>query len=181
MHGIDWPIVFHFYTDASKYGARLCITQFQVIEGKLTEVPILFDPFMFAISRRKYPTYKREFCATIRFCCKCNYMLKDPSPPGIIHTDHKPLVQFLASDLHEGIYGRWAAKMRELSLEIRHIPGHRNKVVYGLSRTLFADQDCAMDEVTRAVQAEVEKQGPQWVWKDGKGGFTDFLNSLTKE
>ena len=28
------------------------------------------------------------------------------------------------------------------------------------------------------VQAELTRQGNQWIWKDGKGGFKEFLASL---
>ena len=58
-------------------------------------------------------------------------------------TDHKPLTHFLGSDLHEGVYGNWADQLRRLNIKIKYLPGPRNKVADGLSRTLFQDADCA--------------------------------------
>ena len=184
MHGIDLRLPVHFYTDASGFAGGLVITQFQdpitadSPATKAVKVPILYDSFTFASTRRKYPTYKRELYAMVSFLNKYDYLCKHPYNPAVVHTDHKPLTHFLSSDLHEGIYGHWADQLRRLNITIKYIPGHRNKVADGLSRTLFRDPDCSEDSMTQRVQAELAQQGPQWVWKDGKGGFTEFLASL---
>ena len=91
--------------------------------GNRLEVPTLFDSFMFTKTEQWCPTYKRELCALVRFCVKYDYLLRNLTLPGIIHTDHKPLVRFLKTDPHEGIYAHWATKLRELCLEIAYIPG----------------------------------------------------------
>ena len=142
------------------------------------EVPVLYDSFTFSPTQRKYPTYKRELCAIITFCKKYDYLCKHPYKPAIVHTDHKPLTYFLGSDLHEGIYGNWADSLRRLNLSIQYIPGHRNKVADGLSRTIFDDPECSHDSKTMRIQEELTSQGPKWVWKDGAGGFDAFLRSL---
>lgn len=186
MHGIDADLAIHFYTDASGYAGGLVITQFQnPVEvdttsknGEAVEVPILYDSFTFPGTRRKYPTYKRELYVIVSFVTKYDYLCKHPYNPAIIHTDHKPLTYFLNSDLHEGIYGHWADQLRRLNISIAYIPGHRNKVADALSRTLFKSPDCSEDAVTHGVQAELTRQGGHWVWKDGKGGFEEFLASL---
>ncbi len=73
MHGIDLTLVVHFYIDTSGFGANLAITQFQhptevETSGKaLVKVPIIYDSFTFAPTRRKYPTYKRELYALVEF------------------------------------------------------------------------------------------------------------------
>jgi RNase H-like domain found in reverse transcriptase len=152
MHGIDWSITVHFFTDASKFYAGLIIVQYQVItpSGKPVAVPILFDSFPFTMAERKYPTYKRELCSLVRFASKYDYFLRDPHRPGVIHTDHKPLTSFLKSDCHDGIYSTWAARLSPLCVSIEYIPGSRNRVADGLSRTIFSD-DASDTPISKAL------------------------------
>ena len=183
MHGIDLNLVVHFYTDASGFGAGLAITQFQKPDTvdtsgtKDVEVPIVYNSFLLAPTRRKYPIYKRELYAIVTFVTKYDYLCKHPYLPAVVHTDHKPLVHFLTSDLHEGIYGHWADKLRRLNINIVYIPGHRNKIADALSRTIF-DSNCSDSTAVHQLQKELTDQGPQWIWKDGKGGFEEFIASL---
>lgn len=188
MHGIDLTKTVHFYTDASAYAAGLAITQFipamradVPTKNGLVEVPIIYDSFPFTATQRRYPTYKRELFAIMKFASKYDYLCKHPYQQTIIHTDHKPLTHFLKSDAHEGLYGNWADQLRRLNISIQYIPGHRNKVADGLSRTLFDAPGCSEDCVVKEAKDELAKQGPQWIWKDGKGGFEDFLASLDPE
>ena len=198
VHGIDLSITIHFYTDASGFGAGCAVTQFhpanqadltQADSGALreslkkapkdVEVPVLYDSFTFTPTQRRYPTYKRELFAIITFCSKkYDYLCKHPYKPAVVHTDHKPLTHFLTSDLHEGVYGHWADQLRRLNLTIQYIPGHRNKVADGLSRTLFDDPECGESSRVMWVREELTNRGPKWVWKDGAGGFDAFLASL---
>jgi hypothetical protein len=122
------------------------------------------------------PTYKKELCAIVNFVAEYAYLCKHPFNTSIIHPDHRPLVHFLKSDLHEGIYDHWADLLRRLNIDIHYIPGHRNKVADGLSRTLFQTdlKDHAVDACARALK----EQGPRWIWRDGKGGFEEFLKTL---
>lgn len=184
MHGIDLSLTVHFYTDASGFAAGMVITQFQspAVAGssgtKAVEVPIIYNSFSFQPTRRKYPTYKRELYAIVSFVYKYDYLCKHPFLPAVIHTDHKPLTHFLGSDLHEGIYGHWADQLRRLNIEIKYVPGHRNKVADGLSRTLFSMDDCSPTHQVSQTHQELASQGSQWVWKDGKGGFEAYISSL---
>lgn len=185
MHGIDLEREVHIYTDASGFAAGCAMTQFQpareVDAGdsmKDLEVPLLYDSFTFGPTQRKYPTYKRELCAIVTFCKKYDYVCKHPFKPTTVHTDHKPLTHFLGSDLHEGIYGNWADQLRRLNIFIQYIPGPRNKVADGLSRTLF-DEGCTETPTVSRVRQELDTQGPRWIWKDGKDGFDSFLAALT--
>ena len=183
VHGLDLTAVCHFYTDASLHGAGLCITQFRTPEeafssgGKqLVEVPITYDSFAFSATQKLYPTYKKELCAVVKFSIKYDYLCKHPYNTSIIHTDHRPLVHFLKSDSHEGIYGHWADQLRRLNIDIQYIPGPRNKVADGLSRTLF--QTDLSDASVGACGKRLAESGPQWIWKDGKDGFEAFLKGL---
>lgn len=47
MHGWSFRDPTNLYSDASKNGAGCVTTQFRKINGKLTEVPILYDAFTF--------------------------------------------------------------------------------------------------------------------------------------
>ena len=144
------------------------------------EVPIIFDLFAFSITERKYPIYKRELCALVKFVTKYDYLFRNLAIPGVVHTDHKPLLRFLNSNHHEGIYGHWAARLRSLSVKVAFISGARNKVADGLSRIIFLTPDCEDDNIVLALKPEFDRQDEKnaWVWKDGKGGFDDFLSSL---
>ena len=187
MYGINLSLPVHLYTDASGYAAGLAVTQFQdatkadvpATKEALVEVPIIYDSFSFNDTQRKYPTYKRELCAIVKFVTKYDYLCKHPFIPAVVHTDHKPLTHFLKSDLHEGIYGHWADQMRRLNLSIQYIPGHRNKVADALSRTLFHSSDYSEDPAVVAALRSLADQGPRWVWKDGKEGFEAFLAAMS--
>lgn len=98
-----------------------------------------------------------------------------------IHTDHKPLTLFLNSSQHEGIYANWVDGLHQLNIHITYIPGLKNKVADGPLRTLFATPECEEEERVKHVLEDFQSQGPQWVWKDGKGGYSEFLDDLTKE
>ena len=196
IHGIDLSSTVQFYTDASGFGAGRAITQFrhpmeadpqraspnmpEKPSAKDVEVPILYDAFTFSPTQRKYPTYKRELCAIVTFCKKYDYLCKHPYKPAVVYTDHKPLTHFLASDLHEGTYGHWADQLRRLNITIQYVPGHRNKVADGLSRTIFDAPECTDNGRVMKIREELSKQGPKWVWKDGVGGFDAFLKSLNQ-
>lgn len=81
---------------------------------------------------------------------------------AVIHTDYKPLVNFLKSNIHEGIYRHWADKLRRLNIEIKYIPGKRNKVADGLSGTLFLEEGCFRIRLFK-------KQATDWLWMDHSG------------
>ena len=181
MHGIDFSKEVHIYTDASKFGSGCAVTQSRVEPDKgLVEVPIIFDSYTFNVTERKYPIYKKELCAVMKFVTKYDYLFRNPCLPGVVHTDQKPIVQFLKANQHEGIYGHWAMRLRNLSIKIVFIPGARNKVADGLSRTIFDSPGCEDNERVRTLKDEFDRQPDKalWVWKDGKGGFDHFLSSL---
>lgn len=169
MHGVNLKLPIHFYTDASNWAAGLAITQFQdaalVDSGKensLVEVLIIYDSFLWSLSQRNYPTYKKELCAIVTFVKKYDYLCKHPYLPTIVHTDHRPLTHFIEADAHEGVYDNWADKLRRLNVTIKYIPGTRNKVADGLSRTLFGS-DCNEDVRSTMVAEELKAHGKQWI------------------
>ena len=51
----------------------------------------------------------------------------------------------------ERVYIYWADKLRKLHIVIKYVPGNRNKVADGLSRTLFHDAGCEPDEAVRTI------------------------------
>lgn len=160
----------------------MCLTQFRTPEeafssgNQLVEVPIIYDSLAFSATQKLYPTYKKELCAIVKFCGKYDYLCKYPVNTTVVHTDHRPLVHFLKSDLHEGIYGHWADSLRRLHIVIKYIPGPRNKVADGLSRTLFLGD--THDAAGEACARHLAESGPRWIWTDGKHGFEAFLKSL---
>lgn len=165
VYGLDLSAEIHMYTDASARGAGMCVTQFWTPEQaytsapgkeKLVKVPIIYDSFTFNPTQRLYPTYKKELCALVKCCEKYNYLFKHSYLTAIVHTDHRPLIHFLKSDTHKGIYGHWADKLRRLNLTIRYIPGPRNKVANRVSRTLF-EEDKKIREVPKKMR------NPPWI------------------
>ena len=153
---------FHFYTNTSKYETELDIMQFQIQNSKkFVEIFILFDFFMFMIIKYKYFIYKQKFCIMIYFCFKYDYMLKNSVISDIVHTNHKLLVQFLISDLHDDIYKHWAVKIRKLSLRIKYISEHWNKITDELSQTFFQNLNCAINSKIRIVQTQLKKKSSQ--------------------
>ena len=88
-------------------------------------------------------------------------MLKSSALSEIIHMNYKSLVWFLMLNLHDDIYNHWAAKMRKLSLEIKHISELRNKMMNELSRTFFDNFNCYINAVSKTVQQELEEKSLQ--------------------
>ncbi|SLM35366.1 hypothetical protein LPUS_04613 [Lasallia pustulata] len=128
-------------------------------DSKLVEVPIIYDALTFSATERKYQTYKRELCAIAKFASKFQYLLWNLERPGIIHTDHKPLVHFLNSSLHDGIYGHWAVRLWELHVKIVDIKGTQNVIADGLSQTIFFREDCGEDNTVYAAQEHIKEEG----------------------
>ena len=77
-------------------------------DTKVIKVPIIYDSFIFTITRCKYPTYKRELYTIVTFITKYNYLYKHPYHPTVVYINYKLLTYFLLSDLYKGIYGYWA-------------------------------------------------------------------------
>lgn len=96
----------HLYTDASEFTEELVIMQFRPIEfKKKLEIPVVYNLFTFSSTQQKYLTYKKKLYALTRFVIKydylCNYLLYTI----VIYIDYKPLIYFLKTDAHKGIYG----------------------------------------------------------------------------
>lgn len=70
---------------------------------------------------------------------------KHPRNIAIIYIDYKLLIRFFHSNVHKGIYGYWADKLRRLNLEIWYIPSRRNRIANRLSRTIFQEDNCLAD------------------------------------
>ncbi|KAI0991496.1 hypothetical protein K3495_g16691, partial [Podosphaera aphanis] len=144
------------------------------VDGSSVPRPVLYDSSMLTKTQRSYGTYKRELLGIFTFAKKYSYMFS--THRGKLMTDHKPLTTFLGSLYVEGIYARWAAELILLNFDILHVPGPRNQVADALSRTIFLDPDCEMEEALIGAGEMDEKDGqPKWVWKDGAGGYAEFL------
>lgn len=174
MFGVDYSKAMHMFTDASGFAAGLLLGQYEA-NVLLT---ILYDSFTFSPAERRYGAYKRELLSIVRFAQKYDYILSNPYIPSVIHTDHKPLKYYQNSDFHDGIYARWAAKLREVNVVLEYIPGSRNTVADGLSRTVFTGEEKI--DYLQQLNEEMSSQNnnPKWYWKDGPGGFEDFLRQL---
>lgn len=179
MHGFDWSQPAQMFTDASKFGLGMVIMQERADPsrpGKRLLVPIAFDAFTLSKTEVRYSTYKKELFAIVKSLRKYGHYFRDANRPGIVHTDHKPLVFFLDSEDHEGIYARWVFEVRQLNLTIHYIQGERNKIADGLSRTLFHHPECDSDPFVRETFAKLKINGQYWLWKDGAGVFNDLMN-----
>ena len=171
-HGVE------AYTDASRYGAGIYISQLQ--DGEMR--PILYDSIAFNATQRNYDTYKRELLAIVLFTDKYEYIFNGKET-STIYTDHKPLVGFLNAEEHEDIFARWAIKLRLHNIRLKYIEGKKNVVADGLSRVIFNHEDCRPDQLVKELYKEVEehKDDIQWFWKSGKGGYQAMLKKLSEE
>lgn len=101
----------------------------------------------------------------------------DPDQPAIIKTDHRPLIYFMNSPLVQGIYSRWSSELHALNVRLEYIGGERNPVADGLSRVVFPQEDCQVDEILASMgDLSMSESGTtQWICKDGKGGYEQLL------
>ncbi|KAI0995068.1 hypothetical protein K3495_g13114 [Podosphaera aphanis] len=169
-------------SDVSGFAAGCCITQKRVVQGSTSsreqDHPILFDSFLLNKTERNYGTYKSELFGIVSFCRKFSWMFMSHEA-STIFTDHKPLIYFMDSHLIHGIYSRWAEELNLLNVRIEYIPGERNRIADALSRTIFRNEDCSIDEILTSMGslAWSDDNQPHWVWKDGVGGYQDLLNA----
>jgi hypothetical protein len=178
MYGWDFKSATRLYSDASKWGAGCAITQMRDLgEGKLTEVPILYDVFIFSKPQRNYGVYKCKLCSIIEFCRKYDYMFRNAFE-NTVFTDYKLLMHFLRSSYLDGIYARWACDLRDLSLNIVWIPGKRNPVADALSRTVFPDLNGDMPDLSEFGDLLSTDGESKWIWKDGKDGYEELLKKI---
>lgn len=87
-----------------------------------------------------FRSVKQSLHAIVHFSVKYHHHFTT-AHTAIFFTDHKPLVTFINSDRHVGIYARWAAKLQERNFRFEHIVGRRNVIANGLSRTMFPGED----------------------------------------
>ena len=146
IHKLNLIAVYHFYIDVSLNSVNLYIIQYRPsVEAfsrisnniNLVEVSIIYNSFIFSITQKLYLIYKKELYALIKFYNKYDYLYKHLYNTSIIHTDYRPFIYFMKSDLYEDIYNYWADSLRRLNIEIKYIFGHRNRVANGLFKTLF--------------------------------------------
>ena len=169
MHEIDLRISIHFYIDASEFTTELVIIQFRASSAvdlkdvsTAVKVSILYDFFIFTSTRRIYSTYKKKFYAVVIFTFKFDYFCKNFYISVIIHTNHRSLIHFLNSDIHEEIYEHWTNKLRRLNVEIQYISKSRNKIVDVLSCTLFK-KDCTKSSLVKIVRKELNFKKFLWI------------------
>lgn len=160
MNGFDWTKPAKMFTDASKFGLGVAIMQERDDPSRPRKqmlVPIVFDAFTLSKTELRYSTYKKELFAIIKSMRKYGHFFRDAHNPGVIFTDHKPLLYFLNSENHEGIYARWVFELRQLNVSIQYIRGEKNKVAYGLSRTLFNEPNCGTDALVEETASKLKK------------------------
>lgn len=87
-------------------------------------------------------------------------------------------MNFLKSNQHSDVYASWFVELNDLDLSIVHIPGVKNKVEDGLSRTLFHSPECLPDDSVLAAKERIESEGPKWIRSDLNDGFEAFLKPL---
>ena len=110
MREINFRLPVHFYTNAFDYEIKFAIIQFYVSinvnisKNDFVKIFVIYDFFILLSARRKYFIYKRKFYVIVTFINKYDYFCKHFYISMIIHTNHKPIIHFLKSDLHEEIY-----------------------------------------------------------------------------
>ena len=176
LYGWDPALPVDVYCDASGKGAGCYICQKQGEEVR----PLFYDSFTFTPTEQKYDTYKRELRAIVKFADKHQYILRGPL--STIHTDHKPLVNFLNSDPHEDVFARWAIKLRVLNIRIQYVKGERNQAADGLSRTVF-NKECTTTPLTMELAKEIKKrenEDPGWFSRVGEDGYEGWMKRYMK-
>ena len=74
---------------------------------------------------------------------------------SVLHTDHKPVIEFINAKYQDGILVPWANKLRLFHIRIQHILGKKNTVADGLSRIIFNNTDstlaCLVNKLAKHV------------------------------
>lgn len=102
MFGVDESLPVHAYFDASQFAGGFAMMH--IVKG--VERPIIYDSFSCTTTQRNYDTYKRELLTIVTFAEKHKHHFTTRHPTTF-YTDHLPLISFINSDRHEGIYARW--------------------------------------------------------------------------
>ena len=101
----------------------------------------------------------------------------------MIHTNHKPVVEFINAKYHEGIFARWANKLRLFDIRIQQILGKKNTVADDLSQIIFNNTDCTPARLVHKFAKEVclYQNDNRWFWKLGIGDYRRMLMQLITE
>ena len=178
MFGWDLMLPVDFYSDTSNFAAGCYITQTQDGEAR----PLVYDSFTLSPAERSYDTYRRELAAIVKCTNKYSHMLI-ADQQSVVHTDHKPVVEFINAKYHEGILARWANKLRLFHIRIQHILGKKNTVADGLSRIIFNNTDCTPARLVHKLAKKVclHQNDNEWFWKLGIGDYGRMLMQLITE
>ena len=124
----DFEELFEIYTDASNIGIAAVLTQ----EEDGVPKPVIYFSRKLLPQETRYATIEKELLAIIAaldaFAPYVGY------GPVVVHSDHQPLRWLRRCTTANQRLLRWALKLGEYDLEVRHIKGCENRLADMLSR-----------------------------------------------
>jgi hypothetical protein len=78
IHDYDYLLSIYFYINVLLYNSKLIIIQFQVLFDKENslKILILYNFFIFNLTKWKYSIYKKKLCVLIKFVLQYDYFCK---------------------------------------------------------------------------------------------------------
>lgn len=133
----NWKIPFNIHCDASDVAVGAVLSQ--TIDGM--DKPVAFFSKTLSVSQQKYSTSDRECLSIVLAIKKFRYYLYGNK--FVVYTDHDPLKYLKTCKNISGKRARWILDLEEYDFEIKYIPGHKNTVADGLSRSICAVEFCS--------------------------------------
>ncbi|GAA6018098.1 hypothetical protein JCM10207_006080 [Rhodosporidiobolus poonsookiae] len=118
-------------TDASDFALGSVLSQ-RHEDGRL--YPVAFRSRKFDAAELNYEVHDKELLAIVDACRTFRPYLEYVDRPTLIFSDHANLQYFFTSRVLNRRQARWYELMAELSLTLRHRPGHRQGKTDALSR-----------------------------------------------
>ena len=100
--------------------------------------PIEFYSRRFSATEQRYSTYEREALALVSSCLHFGTILIGRK--FTVHTDHKPLCEWLHKKPANERHTRWLVKLQDMQFDIKYIEGKHNIVADCLSRPEGAEK-----------------------------------------
>ena len=150
-------------TDASSVGCGAVLSQ--EVDGK--RVPIEFASKKFGDCEQRYPAIEQEAYGIMFALERWSHFLLGQK--CILETDHRPLVWLQSKKDVKGKLGRWALRLMEFEMEIRHIKGTENIDADALSRAVCIVSSTLAEEQSKdeSLMTCKKKEPTKFREKDG--------------
>ena len=161
-----------FYLDASNFTNGCYITQTQDGIKKF----LVYNSFTLLPVEQNYDTYKQNLAATVIFTKKYSH-IPNADQQSIIHTNHKPVLEFINAKYQDSIFAPWVNKLQLFHIHIQQILETKNTLANTLFQIIFNNTNCTSAHLVHKLikQVYLYQDDNEWFWKLDIGDYGRIL------